>query len=181
MEFGRNLSKSAWAYAYASTAKTLKYLVTRFLYPFLFFTQRLVLCKSYIPIDLDRIYIVPSNLPRSLFAPSQQVGIIRRGAEGSIYIKGGTKAPCHGMNIIGVMARTTASKTKLKRMLYYEDIKLKRRRRSIYRRQRRVIYALRHRVFSRSYTIYGTEQRYFIYLLLFNYLLLIIYYHYNQN
>jgi len=34
--------------------------------------QRLVLFKSYIPLDLDRIYIVPSNLPQSLFAPLQQ-------------------------------------------------------------------------------------------------------------
>jgi len=50
-----------------------EYLVTSFLYFFLFFTQRLVLRKSYIPLDLDRIYIVPSNLPRSLFAPSQTV------------------------------------------------------------------------------------------------------------
>jgi len=41
----------------------LKYLVTRFLYSFLFFTQRLILYKSYIPIDLDRIYIIPLNLP----------------------------------------------------------------------------------------------------------------------
>ena len=49
----------------------LEYLVISFLCSFLFFTQSLILCKSYIPIDLDRIYIVPSNLPRSLFAPSQ--------------------------------------------------------------------------------------------------------------
>jgi len=40
-----------------------KYLVTSFLYSFLFFTQRLVLFKSYIPLDLDRIYIIPLNLP----------------------------------------------------------------------------------------------------------------------
>ena len=30
--------------------------------------QRLILYKSYIPLDLDRTYIVPSNLPQSLFA-----------------------------------------------------------------------------------------------------------------
>jgi len=63
MEFGWNLLKPACAYTHASTAKTLEYLVTSFLYSFLLFTQRLVLYKSYIPLDLDRIYIVPSNLP----------------------------------------------------------------------------------------------------------------------
>jgi len=63
MEFGWNLLKPACVYAHASTAKTPEYLVISFLYSFLFFTQRLVLCNSYIPIDLDRIYIVPSNLP----------------------------------------------------------------------------------------------------------------------
>ena len=68
MEFGQNLLKPACVYAHVSTAKTSKYLVTSFLYSFLFFTQRLILCKSYIPIDLDRIYIVPLNLPQSLFA-----------------------------------------------------------------------------------------------------------------
>ena len=47
----------------------LKYLVISFLYSFLFFTQRLVPSKSYIPSDLDRIYIVPLNLSQSLFAP----------------------------------------------------------------------------------------------------------------
>jgi len=48
---------------YAST-KTPNYLITRFSgYSFLFFTQRLVLFKSYIPLDLDRIYIIPLNLP----------------------------------------------------------------------------------------------------------------------
>ena len=63
MEFGRNLLKPAYACAYTSTAKTPKYLVTSFLYSFLFFTQRLILYKSYIPLDLDRIYIIPLNLP----------------------------------------------------------------------------------------------------------------------
>jgi len=71
MEFGWNLLNPACAYAHASAAKTPEYLVTSSLYSFLFFTQRLVLFKSYIPLDLDRIYIIPSNLPRSLFAPLQ--------------------------------------------------------------------------------------------------------------
>jgi hypothetical protein len=31
--------------------------------PFLFFTQRPIPSKSNIPSDLDRIYIIPSNLP----------------------------------------------------------------------------------------------------------------------
>jgi len=49
--------------AYVLT-KTPDYLITRFSgYSLLFFTQRLVLLKSYIPLDLDRIYIVPLNLP----------------------------------------------------------------------------------------------------------------------
>jgi len=73
MEFGRNLLKPACAYAHASAAKTPEYLVTSFLYSFLFFTQRLVLCKNYISLNLDRIYIVPSNLPWSLFAPLQLI------------------------------------------------------------------------------------------------------------
>ena len=45
----------------------LEYLVTSFLYSFLFFMQRLILYKSCIPLGLDRIYIIPSNLPQSLF------------------------------------------------------------------------------------------------------------------
>ena len=50
--------------------KTPNYLITRFSgYSLLFFIQRLVLLKSYIPLDLDRIYIIPLNLPQSLFAP----------------------------------------------------------------------------------------------------------------
>ena len=69
MEFSWNLLKPACNYTYTSTAKTLKYLAISFLYSFLLFTQRLILCKSYIPLGLDRIYIIPSNLPRSLFAP----------------------------------------------------------------------------------------------------------------
>jgi len=69
MEFGRNLLKPVCVYAHASAAKTPKYLVTSFLYYFLFFTQRLIPSKSYIPLDLDRIYTIPSNLPQSLFAP----------------------------------------------------------------------------------------------------------------
>jgi len=69
MEFGQNLSKPACVRAHASTAKTPKYLVTSFLYSFLFFTQHLVPSKSYIPLDLDRIYTIPLNLPQSLFAP----------------------------------------------------------------------------------------------------------------
>ena len=31
--------------------------------PFLFFTQRPIPSKSNIPLDLDRIYIIPLNLP----------------------------------------------------------------------------------------------------------------------
>ena len=59
------------ARAHASTTKTPDYLVMRFpRYSFLFsFTQCLVSIKSYIPLDLDRIYIIPSNLSWSLFAP----------------------------------------------------------------------------------------------------------------
>jgi hypothetical protein len=39
------------------------YLSDSLIIPFLFFTQRPVPSKSYIPSDLDRIYIIPSNLP----------------------------------------------------------------------------------------------------------------------
>ena len=63
MEFSRNLLNPTYAYTHASTAKTLEYLAINFLYSFLLFTQHLVLYKSYIPLDLDRIYIIPSNLP----------------------------------------------------------------------------------------------------------------------
>jgi len=60
---------------YAST-KTPDYLITRFSgYSLLFFTQYLVLLKSYIPLDLDRIYIIPLNLPQSLFAPLHYVAL----------------------------------------------------------------------------------------------------------
>jgi len=37
--------------------------------------QRLVPSKSYIPSDLDRIYIVPSNLSQSLFVPLYYVAL----------------------------------------------------------------------------------------------------------
>ena len=58
------------ARAYISTTKTPNYLIIRFSrYSFLFFTQCLVLSESYIPLDLDRIYIIPLNLPQSLFVP----------------------------------------------------------------------------------------------------------------
>ena len=57
-------------YIYILTTKTPNYLVIRFShYSFLFFTQYLILSTRAIPIDLDRIYIIPSNLLRSLFAP----------------------------------------------------------------------------------------------------------------
>jgi hypothetical protein len=39
------------------------YLLDSLVIPFLFFTQRPVPSKSYIPLDLDRIYIIPLNLP----------------------------------------------------------------------------------------------------------------------
>jgi hypothetical protein len=39
------------------------YLLDSLIIPFLFFTQRPVPSKSYIPLDLDRIYIIPLNLP----------------------------------------------------------------------------------------------------------------------
>jgi hypothetical protein len=49
---------------HASTTKTPNYLFIRFFYySFLFFTQRLIPSKSYIPLDLDGIYIIPLNLP----------------------------------------------------------------------------------------------------------------------
>jgi hypothetical protein len=38
------------------------YLSDSLIIPFLFFTQRPIPSKSYIPSDLDRIYIIPSNL-----------------------------------------------------------------------------------------------------------------------
>ena len=38
------------------------YLQASLYIPFLFFTQRLIPSKSYIPLDLDRIYIIPLNL-----------------------------------------------------------------------------------------------------------------------
>ena len=52
-----------------------KYLVISFLYSFLFFIQHLILCKSYIPLDLDRIYIIPLNLPQSLFTPLYYIAL----------------------------------------------------------------------------------------------------------
>jgi hypothetical protein len=39
------------------------YLSDSLVIPFLFFTQRPVPSKSNIPLDLDRIYIIPLNLP----------------------------------------------------------------------------------------------------------------------
>ena len=58
-------------YAHISTTKNFNYLIIRFLYYFfLFLTQRLILTRAIL-LDLDRIYIIPSNLPRSLFAPLQ--------------------------------------------------------------------------------------------------------------
>jgi len=56
--------------------RPLNCLIVRFsCYSFLFFTQRLVPSKSYIPLDLDRIYIVPLNLSQSLFAPLYYVAL----------------------------------------------------------------------------------------------------------
>jgi hypothetical protein len=39
------------------------YLSDSLIIPFLFFIQRPIPSKSYIPLDLDRIYIIPLNLP----------------------------------------------------------------------------------------------------------------------
>jgi hypothetical protein len=39
------------------------YLSDSFIIPFFFFTQRPIPSKSNIPLDLDRIYIIPLNLP----------------------------------------------------------------------------------------------------------------------
>jgi hypothetical protein len=39
------------------------YLSDSLIIPFLFFTQRFIPSKSNIPLDLDRIYIIPLNLP----------------------------------------------------------------------------------------------------------------------
>ena len=51
-------------YTHALTTKTPNYLFIRFsYYSLLFFIQRLVPSKSYIPLDLDRIYTIPLNLP----------------------------------------------------------------------------------------------------------------------
>jgi len=56
--------------------RPLNYLIVRFSrYSFLFFTQYLVPSKSYIPLDLDRIYIIPLNLSQSLFAPLYYVAL----------------------------------------------------------------------------------------------------------
>jgi len=52
MEFGQTLLKPAYVYTHASITKTPKYLIIWFsYYPFLFFTQRFVLSKNYIPLD----------------------------------------------------------------------------------------------------------------------------------
>jgi len=37
--------------------------------------QRLVPSKSYIPLDLDRIYIIPLNLSQSLFMPLYYIAL----------------------------------------------------------------------------------------------------------
>ena len=64
-------------HAHASTTKTPDYLIIGFpCYSFLFFTQRLVPSKSYIPLDLDRIYTIPPNLPQSLFTPLYYITLI---------------------------------------------------------------------------------------------------------
>jgi hypothetical protein len=39
------------------------YLLDSLIIPFLFFTQYSIPSKSNIPLDLDRIYIIPLNLP----------------------------------------------------------------------------------------------------------------------
>jgi hypothetical protein len=53
--------------AYVRTYRPLRplttYLSDSLIIPFLFFTQRPIPSKSYIPLDLDRIYIIPLNLP----------------------------------------------------------------------------------------------------------------------
>ena len=48
---------------YALTTKTPNYyLQDSLIFLFPFFTQRLIPSKNYIPLDLDRIYIIPLNL-----------------------------------------------------------------------------------------------------------------------
>jgi hypothetical protein len=53
--------------AYMRTYRPLRplttYLSDSLIIPFLFFTQYPVPSKSNIPLDLDRIYIIPLNLP----------------------------------------------------------------------------------------------------------------------
>jgi hypothetical protein len=53
--------------AYMRTHRLLRplttYLLDSLIIPFLFFTQYSIPSKSNIPLDLDRIYIIPLNLP----------------------------------------------------------------------------------------------------------------------
>jgi hypothetical protein len=58
------------------TTKNPNYLDIRFSrYSFLFFIQYIIFIRA-IPLDLDRIYIIPLDLPWSLFAPLYYVALI---------------------------------------------------------------------------------------------------------
>ena len=58
-----------YACAHASTTKNYDYLTMRFLRYSFFSLRNILFFTRAIPLDLDRIYIIPSNLPWSLFAP----------------------------------------------------------------------------------------------------------------
>ena len=56
---------------YILTTKNLNYLIIRFSRCFFFFLYNILFFKRAIPLNLDRIYIIPLDLPWSLFAPLQ--------------------------------------------------------------------------------------------------------------
>ena len=65
----RSLLKTACAHTHTLTTKNPDYLTIRFSrYSFLFLRNVLFFIRA-IPLDLDRIYIIPLNLLWSLFAP----------------------------------------------------------------------------------------------------------------
>ena len=66
----RSPLKTACVHAHASTTKNPDYLTMRYLRYF-FSLRNVLFFTRAIPLDLDRIYIIPLNLPWSLFAPLQ--------------------------------------------------------------------------------------------------------------
>ena len=66
--------KTAYAYIHASTTKNHDYLTIRFSCYSFFSLRNVLFFTKAIPLDLNRIYIIPLNLPWSLFAPLHLLG-----------------------------------------------------------------------------------------------------------